>query len=240
MHPLAGERLLEAWDRGAAQGYLDRALTLLAAARADAAAEELARLSISARNRELLRLRWISFGPELAGLTVCASCTAPLEFSVPVPALLERLTHLGFDDSVEWGDRGAAYILRAANTDDLRAALREPDGEQARRLLDRCLSAAGGDPEALAAARSDPQTMDRFDRLHEGAEIACEVVCPQCASVDVVDLDIVRFLWDEVRHAAGRLLREVHELASAYGWSEAAVLAMSSQRRRAYLEMVWA
>jgi hypothetical protein len=32
-------------------------------------------------------------------------------------------------------------------------------------------------------------------------------------------------------------MREVHELASAYGWQEASILAMSSNRRNAYLEM---
>jgi hypothetical protein len=54
----------------------------------------------------------------------------------------------------------------------------------------------------------------------------------------MADLDIGRFLWFEVRNAAQRLLREVHELAYAYGWSESAILAMSFHRRQNYLAMV--
>jgi hypothetical protein len=33
-------------------------------------------------------------------------------------------------------------------------------------------------------------------------------------------------------------LRDVHELASAYGWRESEILALSPQRRQAYLELV--
>jgi hypothetical protein len=53
-----------------------------------------------------------------------------------------------------------------------------------------------------------------------------------------VDLDIGRFLWMEVRHAALALLRDVHELASAYGWREDEILTMNSARRAMYLGMV--
>ena len=38
--------------------------------------------------------------------------------------------------------------------------------------------------------------------------------------------------------AAKRLLGEVHQLARAYGWPEATILAMSSRRRHFYLELV--
>ena len=213
------------------QDDLDRALTLLAAAWPDAAPEALARLSIPVRNRELLRLRWISFGPTLEGLTACGACGARLEFSVPIPEVLDRLERLDAGDSMAWAEGGAACTLRAATTDDLRAACCEPDDGEARRcLLARCLSVSGElarTPRRLAVARSDPRTLARFDRLHEGAEIVCEVLCPQCTAVEPVDLDIARFVWDEVRHAALRLLREVHALASAYGWSEGAIAAMT-------------
>ena len=54
----------------------------------------------------------------------------------------------------------------------------------------------------------------------------------------MADFDIARFLWAETRRAAAHLLSEIHELASAYGWSEEAIAAMSAQRRSAYMEML--
>ena len=45
-------------------------------------------------------------------------------------------------------------------------------------------------------------------------------------------------LLREVAAAARRLMADIHELASAYGWSEAAIVSMSTARRAAYLEML--
>ena len=45
-------------------------------------------------------------------------------------------------------------------------------------------------------------------------------------------------LWEEIEVRAHVLLGEVHRLASAYGWSEAQILALSPARRASYLAMV--
>ena len=52
--------------------------------------------------------------------------------------------------------------------------------------------------------------------------------------------DIVTFFWSEIEAWACRILREVHILASAYGWCERDILALTSARRQFYLEMVQA
>jgi hypothetical protein len=65
-------------------------------------------------------------------------------------------------------------------------------------------------------------------------------VCPSCGHVWQALLDIVDFLWKEVAAGAARLLDEVHTLARAYHWPEADILAMSSRRRQAYLELAMA
>jgi hypothetical protein len=50
-----------------------------------------------------------------------------------------------------------------------------------------------------------------------------------------VPFDIVTFLWREIENLAGHLLRDVHTLASAYGWRESDILALSAARRDFYL-----
>jgi len=242
VHPLTGERLLEAWDRGAAQHDLDRALTMLAVARPGTARGALAALSVPERNRHLLRLRQVSFGSELRGYVPCASCGTRLEFSMSIPPLVAHLERLEPGGPVRWTRGARTFSMRPVTSEDLLAVVRAPDAPTARRvLLARCLSATdAGGGVACADPIDDAEALmlEQFDRLHEGAEIVCELRCPACASVARVDLDIGRFLWSEVRHAAAGLLREVHELAAAYGWTEAAILAMSDRRRRTYLEMV--
>lgn len=238
LRPLVGRRLLAAWERGAAVDDPDRPLALLAAASPEAAPGEFARLDLRRRTRDLLRLRGLSFGDVLPAVVPCPSCRVSLEFSVLIPPVLEHLADLDRGESIEWTAGAARCVLRAATTDDLRRAAEEPTDEEARRrLLHLCLSAEGAGT-ALEALLVDPNVLDRFERLHEGAEITCDLRCPACGTTAAVDLDIARFLWDEVRHAALRLLRDVHDLAVAYGWAEADILTMSAERRGAYLGMV--
>ncbi|MGH8445497.1 MAG: hypothetical protein ACREVL_09520, partial [Solimonas sp.] len=50
-------------------------------------------------------------------------------------------------------------------------------------------------------------------------------------------IDIAEALWQELRSRAEKILLEVDALASAYGWSEEQVLALSPVRRAAYLQL---
>jgi hypothetical protein len=50
--------------------------------------------------------------------------------------------------------------------------------------------------------------------------------------------DMLAYFWSEIQMGARRLLREIHVLASAYGWRESEILTLSAARRRAYLELV--
>ncbi len=243
MRPLTEELLLEAWDRGAPQSDSERALTMLAAACPQTSPEQLATIGIPERNLKLLRLRQLSFGPFLSGCLPCPSCRTRLEFSLPIAPLVDRLQELLPDGPLAWTIGPRTYRMRPANSQDLAAAISQPDSRSARRLLlDRCLSVtnAEGVEEGwdMGGVESEEAALERFEQLHEGAEILCTVTCPECAAIERVDLDIGRFLWSELRHAAIRFLRDVHDLASAYGWSEAAIMTMSSQRRSMYLDMV--
>ena len=64
------------------------------------------------------------------------------------------------------------------------------------------------------------------------------LTCQGCGHEWAAVFDIVTFFWAELVAQAKRLLREVHQLARAYGWRESEILAMSSQRRHTYLELV--
>jgi hypothetical protein len=70
------------------------------------------------------------------------------------------------------------------------------------------------------------------------AEVQLALACPACRHQWQVSFDIVSYFWSEINARSQRLLWEVHALASAYGWREADILAISPQRRQFYLEMV--
>lgn len=229
MRALAGELLLLAWDRGGAEHNLERALTMLSLALPDADYSLLLHMPMAERNLQLLRLQETSFGPRLNAFSECAQCGARLEFSLPVAALRAGLQEQMPAGPAEWIENGRHYRLRPVTSIDLLASLSMEDpADAAAYVLTSCLEPA----EGLLAAT------EHFDVLNQGAELRFQVVCPSCRSSETLDLDIAGFVWAEVRLGAQRLLGEIHELASAYGWSEESIAVMSEQRRAAYLEML--
>lgn len=238
MQALRGELLLLAWETGMSQHDLERALTLLALSSGDRASRDFAALPMARRNRLLLELHARTFGPLVSGLSVCSRCGAQMEFAVRVEDVLSQTEAVEAKESMEWCLDGRDVQLRSVNTLDLLASLQEPDLAEAQNLvLRRCLTLPD-DSSKAASAEVLASAAQKFDELHAAAETRATIECPACSAVEILDLDIAAFLWLEVRNAALRLLREIHELASAYGWSENSVLRMSTMRRAAYLEML--
>ena len=70
------------------------------------------------------------------------------------------------------------------------------------------------------------------------ADLRVDLTCPSCQAGWTAPLDPPAIVWAEIGWAASRLLREVHELAAAYGWSESGILTLTPARRQAYLDLV--
>ena len=238
MRALAGELLLAAWERGAPEHTLRRALTLLGAARLDMDAGQLGALPLAERNLLLVRLHELTFGPVLSMFGVCPKCGARLEFAVPAAGLAAQLADQAPASPVmTWHEDGRRYRLRAVATDDLLATLATPQPAAAQELLlARCLEVSPA--PGPGAPLTSPAVLRRFEELNAAAELSCAVDCPECSCRELLDLDLARFVWTEVRQAARRLLGDIHLLASAYGWSERAIIRMGAGRRTAYLEML--
>jgi len=234
MQPLHGELLLEAWERGARQNALARAVVMLAVADNGRTRDEWDCISLPERDAELLRLRGMTFGDELRGCVPCSHCSTRIEFQASVSALRQRVESMRPPTELGWQFGRYRFSLRPAGTRDL---LRAAEAGDARRDLLRACVAIDTEDSDEALTQCEAGLTEQFNRLHEGAETQLTVRCPECGAVENADLDIGRFVWSEVRHAAVAMMREVHELASAYGWTEESVLEMSPARREMYLEM---
>ncbi|MBP8536574.1 hypothetical protein [Streptomyces sp. MK37H] len=127
-------------------------------------------------------------------------------------------------------------------------AEREPTtAARARRaLLARCIVSVhrSGRPvpaDRLPAAELPEPVQRRLaeaaERADPAADVTLNVACPECGEATRAELDIASYLWAELDHWARDLLLDVHLLATAYGWSEPQILALSPLRRRYYLEL---
>jgi len=233
-------QLIEAWDLAFPRPALERAETLLALASPDADAAALDALTLGERERRLLAVRAAAFGSKITGLTACEACGEPLELELAVDELLGLTAPAPGEILLNHGD--CTLSLRLPNGADLRAAAQAPAGAAAAVLLARCVSRAerNGAPVDAAklpagVAEAAGEALAQADPL---ADLRLGLSCVACDHAWRAPFDAAGFLWAELDAWAGRLLREVHTLASAYGWTERDILALSPARRARYLDMV--
>jgi hypothetical protein len=241
MHPISAERLLAIWEQGWSQPPVWRALLLLAAVLPEHTTEELAALPVGQRDRHLLALRQQLFGGALPGVAPCPACGEALEFSFQVTDVLVDETETA---AVELTSRGYTVRLRPANSQDLLAIYQVADPAEAeRQLFSRCVVSAIRQGKETSVEQL-PTTVcqaivKQMAEVDPQANVTINLICPGCTYGWPLLFDIWSYLWQEIDAWAWRTLYEVHQLAAAYGWREADSLALSSWRRRQYLEMAY-
>ena len=250
MLPLSASDLLDVWERGAGHSPADQGLVLLAYAFPHAPLAALTVMTVGQRDACLLRLHGLTFGPRLHGVAACPDCGERLELTLDAADLLPAGTALP-DPEVGVPAPAIATLtvdacavsFRPPTLADLENAARTGDPEAARlALLEACLLDARreGQPvplEALSAPVLEAVGA-RLGAVEPLADLTLAAACPVCGYAWQVRFDIVSFFWGEVEAWAIRLLHEVHALASAYGWPQAEILALSPWRRQRYLELV--
>lgn len=244
MRALAAAELLLLWEEADSGRAAERALHLLSAVSVDPERARLPALTIGQRDAQLLRLRQCTFGDIMQAQTACPQCGDRLEFAVPVAELLVSCVS-GDSEAPVWHDYNfGAWRLcfRLPDSTDLMAIAGHDDIAGHRgRLLARCVAEVQqGDKVVEINALPEEIITDivaRMESLDPCADISLTLSCPSCEAGWDAQFDILGYLWAEVSIHARRLLREVDVLARVYGWREADILALSSRRRRAYLDM---
>jgi hypothetical protein len=179
----------------------------------------------------LVQSRILAFGPRLAGVAVCSSCACEVEVEL-------QLSAPGDDELRDGGSlevRGQTVAYRVPNSYDLAAVATAGDTTAGAAVLrSRCIEAGEPlDEETLAKAEQALET------LCVPATIEVATTCPACDVPFAPVVDIGSILWRELNAYARRLLDDVDALATKYGWSERAILALPDARRQRYLEGAW-
>jgi uncharacterized protein (UPF0212 family) len=247
--------LLDAWDRAGRVPPVARGAVLVHGAGLTASLDEALDLDVGRCAVLALRAYRDAFGDSADAVVVCPECGEVLEAQLPVLLPDDPGRALAPSERVV-GD----WVVRAPTTRDLLIAAREPaNAEEV--LRSRCVrprASAGGPAlpvgdapalsvgDGLALSADDGPTLaagdaPAFDAAAEelagvGALVSA-VTCPACGTTLEAAFDAAAVLWEQVASTAPGVLADVATLARAFGWSEAAVLALPANRRRAYLAM---
>ncbi|MFB8790726.1 MAG: hypothetical protein U7123_18200 [Potamolinea sp.] len=242
MRALLACEMLEVWERGQTLQPFQRALTLLSAACPQTPLDVLAQISIGQRDACLLTLREWAFGSKLVSMATCPHCGDRLELSFNVADI--RVSSKAELESETLSLSVADYdvCFRLPNSLDIAAITNHKDVTASQQMLfERCLIKAHHQGEEQLAKDLPVEIVEAIANVmaetDPQADIQIGLVCPVCSHQWQATFDIVSFFWSEINSWAYRILRDVHTLASAYGWSEAEILALTPWRRQFYLEM---
>jgi len=243
MKTLDASELLQAWERGAGFPPARAILPLLALACPELSADLFPSLTIGERDGLLLTQREWLFGPRLEAASACQKCGERLEFSLAIeelratPAITDA-SSLGQMQPVTATVGKYQLRARAPTIADLQ------NTTTLEQLLDRCLLEATCNGEKQTASELPAEIAEAI--AHElaqadpQADLQLVLRCPTCEHEWLAVFDIAAFLWEEIDAWAYRTLLQIHQLASAYGWNEAEILALSPARRQIYLTMIGA
>ncbi|MGV8965793.1 MAG: hypothetical protein ACOH2F_05895 [Cellulomonas sp.] len=245
--------LLDAWERAVRVRPPARAAVLVHHAGLVPTLDDALDLDLGACAALALRVHRETFGDTADAVLTCPRCGELLEARLPTQAP---------DGADEPGTREptrpervvGAWVVRAPTTRDLLVAGRDP-ASAAQTLRSRCvrpLSAAdrlAGEHSGAERGRDDdsmpaeptPAELDLLDAAAEelagiGALVSV-LTCPACGQTLEAAFDPGALLWERVAAAVPDVLADVATLARAFGWGEAAVLALPAARRRAYLDL---
>lgn len=246
MHALSASDILWVWEVGQQKQSTDKALLLLSLAWPSLSPAELNSLTIGQRNAHLLLLRKETLGPLANCFARCPFCGEQLEFT------LDTQTMLSFDVPAPGEipepryamDVGAYHLsFRVPTCADLSVARQATDRQNGRSLLlERCVIQSLQGRQTIAVTDLPAEVLQALSgmiiELDPLADTELTLNCPACQKNWTLYFDIASFFWEELNAQAKRLLYDVHAIASAYGWREKDILALSSARRRFYLELI--
>jgi hypothetical protein len=237
MRALSSSDFLDLWERGFRMHPLDQGLLVLGAALPDASYESLAEWPFGRRNGALAQLELNCFGPKPGAWTRCTQCGEKLEVEPDFQNLASGTLEDGRGQFEPIVIKGRSFRLPTSR--DLAMAAQEPDTRSAAvRLIESCATEVQDVP--VWSDEDLEEVGDRMALADPMAEVTFNFNCPVCANEGNATLDIAAFIWEEIEARAKRLIFEIHSLASAYGWTEKEVLALSEHRRARYLELVQA
>ena len=231
--------LIAAWEAGLPAGVTTRALLLHSVARPETATDELLSRPVGERDADLFALRRALFGEQLNVRVGCGACGEEMEFDFDAEAVTTAERPSAGPLTVEVDDWHVEF--RLPTTGDLVAAERAGTDRARSELLARSVLRALRDGGETTADKLPTQVQRRIaEAVAEAdpyADVTLNVSCPGCGHATRAELDIGSYLWAELDAWARATLLDVHLLATAYGWSEPEILAISPLRRRYYLEL---
>jgi hypothetical protein len=207
--------------------------------------EHIRQLTIGDREKLLLTLYARCFGALVDAVLCCPDCSETVELPLDLDAVLEASAGASCPPEHSLMAGAATLRFRVPNGADheraARIAATDPDGGAAALRAACVIAMTDGDGQEIGADRIPDEVQAALEealrRLDPGAETTIAAHCPGCGARVSGTLDALTLLAGQLG-PTGAILGDVDRIARAYHWSEAAILALPTARRRRYLALL--
>jgi hypothetical protein len=188
------------------------------------------------RDRLLAAVYRQAFGKKVESTGRCTSCGSPYDLTFLLDDLIAEVERSAATSAAEpMGDgtfrtaSGLRFRLPTARDEMEVSSL--PLEKAALALASRC----------VVESSNEEWQRELEEAIEEAApvlDLDIETRCPECAAKQVVRFDVQFYLLRALEQERGRMLREIHRIASVYGWSLQEILALGRSDRRALTELI--
>jgi hypothetical protein len=200
-----------------------------------------AELTVTDFEAALLGLRRFLFGDRIACTFRCpgARCGDCIEPEFSITAFLDDVKPTAPERVASSPERAGWFTLAAAGGDVL---FRLPAVEDQIHVLGRPHAARLLAGRCIEGKKLNAREVARVERAMEAMAppVSRPLAgnCPECGEPANMPLHVPRLVMEELRISATGVHAEIHAIARAYHWGEAAILEMPQMRRRAYAESI--
>lgn len=218
-------------------------------------AETARQMLIADRQAILLKLRAFSYGDRVQGTIRCpwTNCGAKVDIDFLISSIpfepkegLQQTIIAALPEDEEADMPGRQLTFRLPNGGDqeaLGALLSHDPAGALVQLFERCMVLDESDGAAADIVRSlSVKARWILERVMQqeapDLDLKMETACPECGRGFATPFDVQDFFFGELRASLDLLYRQVHYLAYHYHWSETEILAMTKEKRMAYIEIL--
>jgi hypothetical protein len=209
---------------------------LVNAAGSNVSPDQVKGLTIGDCDRIFAALYLTYFGEQIESNLTCQICGESYEFRFALPQLLATLDALEAEQ-VSGPDEAGVYTLpdgrrfRLPTAGDRETVIGLDSARAMQVLLKSCV--VEGDPfqdaEMLQTA---------MEAVGAGLDVDLDAPCAHCGAPQTVQFDMQTFLLRALAFEKRYLTREVHRIASTYGWGFKEILALPREDRRTFVRLI--
>jgi hypothetical protein len=186
---------------------------------------------VTADRDRLLALLYISmYGTRIESTISCTACSQKFDLDFLLDELLRHYQPVALSDEGRYQvEPGISFRLPNGEDEMLVNGLTNAEAEK--QLLERCLLDGN--------AETDSEKVQlKMAELAPVLSVEMQAICPECGNEQHVQFDMQSFFLTKLKQERPGLIREVHNIASHYHWSQQEILNLPRNLRKQYATLI--